>query len=51
MFDRTQHEGVSAERLPGEQTREEQCAIYEHFAGRSMGDTHYFEVLAALRET
>jgi aminoglycoside phosphotransferase (APT) family kinase protein len=51
MFDRTQHECVSTQRLDGEPTREQQRAIYEKFSGRSVGDTHFFEVLAALRYT
>jgi aminoglycoside phosphotransferase (APT) family kinase protein len=49
MFDRTQHEVVSAERLPGEPTREEQRDFYYAAAGRDLGDTHYFEVFAAMR--
>ena len=51
MFDRTQHECVSTERLDGEPTRAEQRALYEKFAGREVGDTHFFEVLAAFRYT
>lgn len=49
MFDRTQHECVGAERLPGEPTREEQRELYCRFAGRDVGDTHAVEVLAAFR--
>jgi aminoglycoside phosphotransferase (APT) family kinase protein len=49
MFDRTQHEWVGVERLPGEPTRDEQREFYARCAGRELGDTHYVEVLAALR--
>jgi len=49
MFDRTMHESVEIERLPGEPTREEQREIYAKFAGRDPGDTHYYEVLGAFR--
>ncbi|MBW2362762.1 MAG: phosphotransferase family protein [Deltaproteobacteria bacterium] len=49
MFDRTQHEVVSAERLPGEPTRDEQREYYARCAGRDFGDTHYYEVFAAFR--
>ena len=51
MFDRTQHECVGIERLPGEPSREEQREIYARFAGRPIGDTHYHEVLGAMRYT
>ncbi len=49
MFDRTCHEGVSAPRLPGEPTRDEQRDIYAEAAGRTLPDMHYWEVLAAMR--
>ncbi len=49
MFDRTMHESVGIERLPGEPTREEQRACYARCAGRDPGDTHVYEVFAALR--
>lgn len=49
MFDRWSHETYGQARLPGEPTREEQVAIYERFAGRSVGDTTYYEVLGAFR--
>ena len=42
---------MSTERLDGEPTRAEQRALYEKFAGREVGDTHFFEVLAAFRYT
>ncbi len=51
MFDRTQHECVDTPRLPGEPTRQEQRDFYARCAGRDPGDTHYCEVLAALRYT
>jgi len=51
MFDRTQHECVGAERLPGEPTREEQCRIYAAHAGRELPEMHGFEVFAAVRYT
>ena len=51
MFDRTQHEVAEASRLPGEPTREEQRDYYYECAGRSLGDTHYYEVFAAFRYT
>jgi aminoglycoside phosphotransferase (APT) family kinase protein len=49
MFDRTMHESVGAERLPGEPTREQQRAHYARCAGRDPGDTHVHEVFAAVR--
>jgi aminoglycoside phosphotransferase (APT) family kinase protein len=49
MFDRTQHECVGAERLPGEPTRQEQREIYAEHAGCAVPETRYFEVLAAVR--
>ena len=49
MFDRTQHECVGAPRLAGEPTREEQARIYAAHAGREIGETHYFELFAAVR--
>jgi aminoglycoside phosphotransferase (APT) family kinase protein len=49
MFDRTMHESVEIPRLPGEPTREEQKEIYAGFAGREIGDMHYYEVLGAVR--
>ena len=49
MFDRTMHESVGAPRLPGEPTREEQRAYYARCSGRDPGDTHLYEVFAAVR--
>jgi len=49
MFDRFAHEGAGAARLEGDPTREEQRAIYARQTGREVGDTHYFEVFAAMR--
>jgi len=51
MFDRTQHEWEGTPRLEGEPDRDEQRALYERFAGRPVGDTHWFEVLAGMRYT
>jgi aminoglycoside phosphotransferase (APT) family kinase protein len=51
MFDRHAHEGSSAERFEGEPTREEQRRMYAAKSGRDLGDTHYFEVFAAMRFT
>jgi aminoglycoside phosphotransferase (APT) family kinase protein len=51
MFDRTMHECVGIERLPGEPTRDEQRAFYMECAGRDLGDTHVFEVFGAVRYT
>ena len=51
MFDRTMHECVGTERLPGEPTREEQAAFYMECAGRDLGDTHVHEVFGAVRYT
>jgi aminoglycoside phosphotransferase (APT) family kinase protein len=51
MFDRTMHESVGIARLPGEPTREEQRDHYARCAGRDPGDTHVFEVFAAVRYT
>lgn len=41
-------DGASA-RLPGDPTREEQRRIYERHAGREIGDTLYWEILAGAR--
>lgn len=49
MFDRTCHEGVSAPRLPGEPTRDEQRDLYCEAAGREVEGLDYWEVLAAMR--
>jgi len=49
MFDRFAHEGAATERLGGEPSREEQRAFYARQAGRDVGETHYYEVFAAMR--
>ena len=49
MFDRWSHETSGAPRLPGEPTRAEQTARYEHLSGRTVGDTIWYEVFAAAR--
>jgi aminoglycoside phosphotransferase (APT) family kinase protein len=50
MFDRWSHESMGGvPRLPGELTREEQRACYEEHADLRVGDTTYYEVLAAAR--
>lgn len=49
MFDRTMHEAAGVPRPEGDLTREEQRDLYCEFAGRDVGDTHYYEVLAATR--
>ncbi len=49
MFDRWSHESMGAERLPGEQTRDEQREIYARHAGRTIDDTRYWEIFAAAR--
>jgi aminoglycoside phosphotransferase (APT) family kinase protein len=50
MFDRWSHESMGGvARLPGEPTRDEQRALYEQHAGVRVGDTTYYEVLAAAR--
>ncbi len=49
MFDQTMHESIEQARLPGEPSREEQRELYASFSDRGLGDTHYFEVLAAAR--
>ncbi|MBP6381322.1 MAG: phosphotransferase family protein [Pseudomonadales bacterium] len=51
MFDRFAHETSGQPRLEGEPTREEQIALYEKHAGRSVGDPFYHEVFAAARFT
>lgn len=51
MFDRWSHESFGAPRLPGEPGRDEQRAFYARCAGREVGDTHWYEVFAALRYT
>jgi aminoglycoside phosphotransferase (APT) family kinase protein len=50
MFDRWSHESMGGvPRLAGEPTRDEQRARYEQHAGVRVGDTTYYEVLAAAR--
>ncbi len=49
MFDRTMHEVVSADRLPGDLTRDEQCEHYANVSGRDVSDIHWFEIFAAAR--
>jgi aminoglycoside phosphotransferase (APT) family kinase protein len=50
MFDRWSHEALGGvPRLAGEPTREEQRALYERHAGVRVGDSFYYEVLAAGR--
>jgi aminoglycoside phosphotransferase (APT) family kinase protein len=49
MFDHFAHEGAGTDRLEGEPTREQQRAFYAKQAGRDVGDTHYYEVFAAMR--
>lgn len=49
LFDRTMHESVGRERLPGDIGRAAQKAVYEQAAGRDLGDLHYWEVFAGFR--
>ncbi len=49
MFDRSCHEAAGIERPAGEPTRAEQTAIYAAAAGRDIGDTSVYELLAAYR--
>lgn len=49
MFDRTMHEVVSAPRLPGDLTREEQCELYAEISGRDIRDVRWYEIFAAAR--
>ena len=49
MFDRSCHEAAGVDRLEGEPTREEQAALYAEAAGRDVGDTFVYELLAAYR--
>jgi len=49
MFDRTMHEAMGVARPAGDLTREAQRDAYCEFAGRDVGPTHYYEVLAATR--
>jgi aminoglycoside phosphotransferase (APT) family kinase protein len=49
MFDRYAHESSGHERLEGEPTRAEQRDFYAACSGRETGDTHWYEVFAALR--
>lgn len=51
MFDRFAHESSGQPRLEGEPTREEQIALYERHAGRTVGNPFYHEVFAATRFT
>jgi aminoglycoside phosphotransferase (APT) family kinase protein len=49
MFDRWSHETMGIDHLPGEPSRDEQRSIYASALGRDVGDTYYYEVLAAAR--
>jgi aminoglycoside phosphotransferase (APT) family kinase protein len=49
LFDRSMHEAVGVDRLPGEPDRAEQRALYERFAGHAAGDPTWWEVFAAVR--
>ncbi len=49
MFDRSCHEAAGLDRPEGEPTRDEQVALYEQAAGREVGDTFVYELLAAYR--
>jgi len=50
MFDRWSHESIGCiPRLPGEPTRDEQRSCYEKHAGVRVGDTRFYELLAAAR--
>ena len=49
MADRWMHDGSDQERLAGEPTRAEQVALYEQASGRTVGETGWYEVFAALR--
>lgn len=51
MFDRWSHETFGVARLPGEPTREEQRDFYAACIGRTVADTLWFEVFAAMRYT
>ena len=51
MFDRWCHESYGAPRRDGEISRDAQRALYEEVAGRSVGDTTWYEVFAAARYT
>ena len=49
LFDRTMHEAIGVERLPGEPTREKQRALYGQAAGQATPDTYYYEVFGGVR--
>ena len=49
MFDQWSHESKGIDRLPGEPGLDEQRSLYAEALGRDVGDTHYYEVLAAAR--
>jgi aminoglycoside phosphotransferase (APT) family kinase protein len=49
LFDRTMHESLGHDRLPGEPTRQEQRAIYAEAAGIPVPDTYYYEVFGGVR--
>jgi aminoglycoside phosphotransferase (APT) family kinase protein len=49
MFDRWMHEGSGEPRLAGEPGRAEQRTLYEQAAGRSIGNTAWYEIFSALR--
>ena len=49
MFDRWCHESSDAPRREGEPSRDAQRAVYEDASGRKVGDTRWFEIMAAWR--
>jgi aminoglycoside phosphotransferase (APT) family kinase protein len=49
FFDRTMHEGAGQTRAQGDPSRSEQCDIYAAESGRTLGDLHWYEVLAAVK--
>lgn len=49
LFDRTMHESVEIERLPGEPSRQEQRMIYAARADKPLAETYYHEMLGAVR--
>ncbi|MFK7897413.1 MAG: phosphotransferase family protein [Myxococcota bacterium] len=49
LFDRTMHESLGQERLPGDLSRQAQREIYAEAAGIPVPDTYYYEVLGGMR--
>jgi len=49
LFDRTMHEAIGQQRIPGDPSRQEQREMYATAAGIAVPDTFYYELLGGIR--